>query len=68
MDWKVNAMFLFDHFLQKGGIWHLWGHSWEIEKNRDWKKFEDLLEYISNRKNVSYLENSQIVKLMQVQR
>jgi len=62
VDWKVNAMLLFDHVLNEGGIWHLWGHSWEIEQNREWKKLEDVLEYVSNRENVSYLENGQILK------
>jgi len=64
MDWNVNAKSLFDHLLKKGGIWHLWGHSWEIENNRDWKKLEDVLEYVSNRENVSYFENGQILKLV----
>jgi peptidoglycan/xylan/chitin deacetylase (PgdA/CDA1 family) len=64
VDWKVNAKLLFDRMLGRGGVWHLWGHSWEIEKNRDWKKLEEVLEYVSNRKNVYYLENRDIIKLM----
>jgi len=67
IDWSVNAKLLFDHILKKGGIWHLWGHSWEIENNSDWKKLEDVFEYISNRTNVSYLENGQIIKTMCLQ-
>jgi hypothetical protein len=64
VDWRVNAKLLFDRVLERGGIWHLWGHSWELEKNNDWKKLEDVLAYVSNKKDVSYLENRQIIKLM----
>jgi len=63
-NWSVNAKFLFDHILQKGGIWHLWGHSWEIEKNNDWQKLEDVLSYVSNRPGVAYLENREVRKIM----
>lgn len=63
VDWRVNAKLLFDRVLERGGIWHLWGHSWEIEKNGDWSKLEEVFEYVSNRKNVSYLENRDIIEL-----
>ena len=29
---------------------HLWGHSWEIEKNNDWYNLEELFKYISENK------------------
>jgi peptidoglycan/xylan/chitin deacetylase (PgdA/CDA1 family) len=63
--WRSNAKLLFDHVLKNGGIWHLWGHSWEIEKNGDWRKLEDTLVYVSNREGVAYLTNGQLLKLMQ---
>jgi peptidoglycan/xylan/chitin deacetylase (PgdA/CDA1 family) len=61
-DWRVNAKLLFDRVLERGGIWHLWGHSWEIAENGDWSKLEEVFEYVSNRKNVSYLENRDIIE------
>jgi peptidoglycan/xylan/chitin deacetylase (PgdA/CDA1 family) len=64
VDWRTNAKLLFDHVLENGEIWHLWGHSWEIERNKDWSKLEEVLEYVSNRENVAYLENGQITKMM----
>jgi len=63
--WDSNAKLLFDCLLENGGLWHLWGHSWEIEKNDDWHKLEEVFEYVSNRKNVSYLDNGDICKLKQ---
>jgi len=64
LDWSVNAKLLFDYVMENGGIWHLWGHSWEIEENGDWEKLEKVLEYASNKKNVNYLENREIIKLV----
>jgi peptidoglycan-N-acetylglucosamine deacetylase len=59
-DWELRAKCLFDRALEKGGIFHLWGHSWEINNNKEWTKLENVFTYISRRKNVSYVTNSQI--------
>ncbi len=59
-DWAKIAKNTFDYVNQNGGVWHLWGHSWEIDKYNDWNKFEKILSYISNRKNLRYLTNSEI--------
>jgi peptidoglycan/xylan/chitin deacetylase (PgdA/CDA1 family) len=64
VDWGVNAKLLFDRVLERGGIWHLWGHSWEIEKNRQWKILEDVLAHVSGIKNADYLTNGQIIELV----
>ena len=40
---------------------HLWGHSWDMDKHKDWDKLENVLVYISKRKNVKYLANSEII-------
>src|SRR2546430_1752338 len=42
-DWEKLAMALFDRTCQTSGIFHLWGHSWEIEKNNGWQKLENIL-------------------------
>lgn len=57
-DWKWRAILTFKKGLKRGGIWHLYGHSWEIEKYKYWKKLEEVLKYISGRKDVRYLDNS----------
>ncbi|HVZ12635.1 MAG TPA: polysaccharide deacetylase family protein [Patescibacteria group bacterium] len=59
--WEKLAKAQFDEVLRKGGVFHLWGHSWEIEKHKNWEKLEELLKYISGRKNISYLTNSQLI-------
>jgi peptidoglycan/xylan/chitin deacetylase (PgdA/CDA1 family) len=64
IDWKVNAIKTFDYVLKNGGVWHLWGHSWEIEQKDEWEKLEDVLRHVSGKENVYYLENGQVIRLM----
>jgi peptidoglycan/xylan/chitin deacetylase (PgdA/CDA1 family) len=33
--------------LRKGGVFHLWGHSWEIEKQAQWRRLEEALRFMS---------------------
>jgi len=61
LDWENLAKAMFDDTYKKGGIFHLWGHSWVIEKQNEWKKLEQVLIYISNHKNVSYLTNKELL-------
>ena len=42
-------------------FFHLWGHAIEFEKFKEWDKLERFLDYISNRKNVSYKTNGEII-------
>jgi peptidoglycan/xylan/chitin deacetylase (PgdA/CDA1 family) len=59
-DWECLAKTLFDRIEENGGIFHLWGHSWEIEKFHYWNKLEIILQHISNKKNVSYISNGEL--------
>jgi peptidoglycan/xylan/chitin deacetylase (PgdA/CDA1 family) len=42
-DWLKLAHSLFDETLSHGGVFHLWGHSWEIEQEHQWERLEALL-------------------------
>lgn len=57
-DWKTLALRLFDSVDSRGGVWHLWGHSWEIERYDLWRDLEGLFSRISGRQDISYLSNS----------
>lgn len=57
LDWKRRAISIFKKGLKRGGIWHLYGHSWEIQKYKYWKRLEEVLKHISGRKDVRYLNN-----------
>jgi len=62
LDWEYLAKLLFDYTLNKGEVYHLWGHSWEIEKRGYWDKLENFLSYVAHRKNVEYLTNGEAVR------
>ena len=62
-NWNVIAKKTFDYVVENGGIWHLWGHSWEIDANNDWENLRDVLEYVrinGLKNNVEFLNNNQI--------
>ncbi len=61
-NWLQLARATFDHVQTHGGIWHLWGHSWELEKYGMWAELESILQYVSNRLEVVYLTNGDVVR------
>jgi peptidoglycan/xylan/chitin deacetylase (PgdA/CDA1 family) len=62
-NWDELAIALFDRVLTAGGVYHLWGHSWEIERHKDWHRVERVLSYISDRPEVKYVDNGELVAL-----
>lgn len=63
----TNDLFLLNQLvlkeiLKNGGIMHIWGHSWEIEKYSLWGLLEKTLKLISNKKGVKYLTNGQLME------
>jgi hypothetical protein len=43
--WDIIAKKSLDDVLENGGIWHLWGHSWEIDRYDNWPLLRDVLQY-----------------------
>jgi peptidoglycan/xylan/chitin deacetylase (PgdA/CDA1 family) len=60
-SWLELAKTLFDEVLERGGVWHLYGHSWEIERFGLWEDLCEILDYVSRRDGVSYLQNCALV-------
>jgi len=56
-----TSKYFFDHVYKHGGVFHLWGHSWEIERFGLWEELEEVFEYISNKKNVIYVSNGDLI-------
>jgi hypothetical protein len=54
-SWIELGKRLFDRVLEEGGVWHLYGHSWEIEQYGLWKEFAEMLAYASGRQGVRYV-------------
>lgn len=62
-SWSDLSMKLFDFVSEKGGVFHLAGHSWELEKYNLWPQLERVLAYISGRNTeVDYLTNGEVLK------
>lgn len=62
-QWQNLAKAMFDKVRREGGTFHLWGHSWEIDKRGDWQKLEEVLQYISGQEGVHYVTNGELPAL-----
>lgn len=60
-DWAAQAIALFDQTRKRGGIFHLWGHSWEVALHNDWRRLEEVIRYIGNHPDVRYVTNSELL-------
>ncbi|MBR0366347.1 MAG: polysaccharide deacetylase family protein [Clostridia bacterium] len=45
----------------KPQLLYIWGHSYELDIHNDWAEMEELLKFISNRDDVFYGTNSQVI-------
>ncbi|HAJ44651.1 MAG: polysaccharide deacetylase [Parcubacteria group bacterium GW2011_GWC1_43_61] len=61
-SWRNLALAMFDRAYAEGSVFHIWGHSWEIEKYGMWNDFEDLLKYISSHVGIVYSTNRDIIR------
>lgn len=61
---------LIDHYLDDiqvmGGCFHIWGHSWEIERYDLWKQVEAVFKHLANR-DFKYLQNGDVYNAMETQ-
>jgi hypothetical protein len=63
-SWDQIALSTLDFVANNGGIWHLWGHSWEIEENGDWDRLEAVLNAINKRpKQIARMDNTQVLRM-----
>lgn len=63
--WVELGKKLFDQTLQEGGIWHLYGHSWEIGELGLWNQLQEIVDYVRERPGVIYASNCQGLQLVQ---
>ena len=62
--WIELGKKLFDRVLADGGVWHLWGHSWEIDQLGLWDEMPQMLDYVCGREDVLYLNNGDLVQYL----
>ena len=59
---QLGIKALFHHAHDTGQPWfHLWGHSWEIEKYGMWGILETFLQWVSTQPDVTCVPNSAII-------
>ncbi|MCC9658712.1 polysaccharide deacetylase family protein [Rhodopirellula halodulae] len=46
-DWPTLAEMMLEATERSGGVFHLWGHSWEIEANQQWENLERVFDQLS---------------------
>jgi hypothetical protein len=61
-NWVDMGKIMFDEALRDGGIWHLYGHSWELEERGLWEQLDELLTYVANHPGVIYANNSKALE------
>lgn len=58
-DFKKMVEILMNNILATGGVFHLWGHSWEIEQYALWDELETVFRMLAFNPEISYLNNTE---------
>jgi peptidoglycan/xylan/chitin deacetylase (PgdA/CDA1 family) len=48
-DFSARFRRLVDRTCERGGVFHVWGHSWEIDRFNGWSMLDDVLRYAADR-------------------
>ena len=64
-DWVELGKKLFDRVVREGGVWHLYGHSWEIDQLGLWGDLGKMLDYVCKRDGVVYIPNGKVLGYLQ---
>jgi len=63
-NWTETAHSMLQVVAQNGGVFHLWGHSWEIEEQQQWPQLESVLREMQElRSTVQCVPNSRLASL-----
>ena len=63
-SWVSMGKILFEQVLKEGGVWHLYGHSWQIEEMGLWDDLKEILDYVCGREGVLYLTNAEALTFL----
>ena len=63
-NWSALATALLERAAETGGLWHLWGHSWEIEKYSMWDELETVLAAAAKYTQARPVTNSQLARIV----
>jgi len=60
-NWVETSDWLLREAERKKGVFHLWGHSWEIDKWGLWQQLEQVLQKMAERRDtVRFADNSEV--------
>lgn len=60
-SWLRSTTAAFDAAQKNGNTFHLWGHSWEIEKYNMWNDLEKFLRYVAKNQNCKNVTNRETI-------
>ncbi|HXY26900.1 MAG TPA: polysaccharide deacetylase family protein [Acidimicrobiales bacterium] len=63
-NWDLLGRRLFEEVRSNGGVFHLWGHSWEIDANDDWRRLRSVLDELADQ-DVVFLTNGELATELQ---
>lgn len=58
-NWAATAEAMLEHVLSRGGVFHVWGHSWEVEQLGEWQNLERVFSILAQcRSRAVFTDNS----------
>lgn len=61
LNWRNYALSWASYAANQDGVWHLWGHSWEVEKYQQWRILDTTLQQLTERFDLVPKTNSELV-------
>lgn len=62
-DWGRRAVALFERARNDDGVFHLWGHSWVLDRRGQWDTLRSVLRHIGQCPEVTMLTNGELARL-----
>lgn len=63
-DWVKTTEAVLTHLFKNGGVFHLWGHSWEINERAQWPNVERAFALLAQfKQSAVFLRNGQFASL-----
>jgi peptidoglycan/xylan/chitin deacetylase (PgdA/CDA1 family) len=62
-NWNTLGKEIFDVLIEQGGIFHVFGHAWQVNEIEGWTKLEDLFCHMAFQKKAIYTTLTEYVKM-----
>lgn len=62
LSWRALAQSSFLYAKEHGKLFHLFGHSWEVERYGMWQDLEKFFKFVSKQEDIIYLTNSETIE------